>query len=134
MDVVDELNTKMALANVDIARDQLTNLLDTDRFPKNNRCVTWAFNCCTYSRFVHVGVWDSEVSAYTVRKEIIPLLKQAEDAIRELEARYDEGKDKENIGHCRTNITLRRGNLEANYLKGKRSAFPPQAMSPFFKG
>lgn len=131
MNLMDTINSKMAMANLDIALDILKDLLDEECTPITDRNIEWARLCCTYSRCLHLNVWRDNTPSDKVRSEIIPLLEKAEKQVGQLEKRYAQEKEYASESqYYRTNIQLRKTNLSENFANGKPSEFPPDAIEP----
>ena len=123
------MNETMAMANLDIAIDQLKRRLNCGRFPLHKRDVNWAIACCVYSRFIHVIIWHDLIPRKEVKDNIIPLLEEAGKEVGKLEdiTRFNQ-TEKETIIHAKKNINFRIDNLSLNYLNRKPSDFPPEAI------
>ncbi len=131
MNIIDSINNKMAMANLDIALDLLNDLLDENHIHRTDRDIEWARLCCTYSRCVHLNVWRDNTPIDIIKEQITPLLEKAEEELGRLEREY-AGKEKftSEIEYYKTNIHLREENLSENFANGKPSGFPPDAIDP----
>ena len=131
MNIIDSINNKMAMVNLDVALDIFNDILDEDHFPKTDRDIDWARKCCIYSRCVHLNVWRDNTPIEIVTNKIIPLLKKAEEELDRFEEKDISAKKyKSEVQYYKANIEFRKENLANNYANGKPSDFPPEAMDP----
>ncbi len=86
----------------------------------SQRDFQWAYDVCTYTRFVHLNVWDSGAPRARVKKEIIPLLSQAKDQLEEFSKHCSRKSDMKRIKSYAANVDLRVCSLE-RYI---RNLFP----------
>jgi hypothetical protein len=136
MDVIESVNATMATRSLDIAVDDLKDLLDDNNFPPDDPDPERHHKICSCTRIVHTIVWRDREPAVTVRKDVIPLLEAAEDKIDELKMRADLSKEKElalNLTHYMKNVRLRKENLETRYLKGLSTNFAWDEIEPRLK-
>jgi hypothetical protein len=97
--------------------------------PPKERDMEWARRVCTTSRYLHVDVWRFCLKHDYVRKDVLPLLREARRKLRSLARRKDlEDGQGSKIREYVENDELRISNIEKNYLKGKKSAFVPDSM------
>ncbi len=105
----------------------IQNLKSLIEARESGRNPDWAHAVCTASRFIHVYVWRECPPREYVKSEVVPLLKEAEKAIRVLadSGAYDE-ETEHVLGVYADNDALRIKNIEENYLLGRLSAFRPE--------
>ena len=136
MNVIESMNIIMAIRCLDIAVDDLKDLLDDANFPPEAPDPERPHKICSYTRIVHTIVWRDREPATTVHDDVIPLLQVAEDKIGEIKKQAYLNNEKElaeELGHYMENVRLRKENLEARYLKGLSTNFAWDEIEPHLK-
>ena len=133
MNIIESVDISIAMANLDIAMDQLQYLLNDRNFPldrTDSELIRRAHDICTYSRFVHMNVWRDRITTKRVQEDVILLLENAEKKVNELKEYCVSAKNKKEIAGWVTNIQLRTKNLRVNYVNGRHSDFAWDEIGP----
>jgi hypothetical protein len=126
MNILESLDARMAASNLDIAAGILGKLVRKEVDKKADAVISRAYQCCTYSRFVHMNVWKDLTSREEVKRKLIPLLESAGNHVAALKKEKYLNEDQVGkVAYCADNICLRLDNLRNNYIKGRPSEFPP---------
>lgn len=104
--------------------EDLRNALET---PRKDRGWPWAHDRCSETRLIHEAVWEERPETEYVRDDVLPLLVQAEKALRALASNDPDSERGEAIAHFADNTEYRILNMRWNYLRGKPSGFSPDS-------
>lgn len=136
MDVIDSVNGAMAVRCLDIAVDDLNDLLEDANFPPEAPDPERPHKICSHTRIVHTIVWRDSESASTVHDDVIPLLQRAEDKISKAQKQAVVSKQEKlslDLTHYMENVRLRKENLQARYLEGLSTNFAWDEIEPRLK-
>ena len=117
MERYEDFEWDLAIDNLDFAVSNLRNIFNK-KYEGPHR--TYASNLNSATRFIHLRVWDELESIKRVREELIPLLKKADDTLRDGDE-YTKDVKAEHVKNC---IKLRIKNLE-RYCQGLSSQMIP---------
>ena len=118
MEKYDDVTWFLGMSQISLGVDILKGILSKEYAGPHQ---TYASNIDSVTRSVHSHVWGNHESLDRVKKEIIPLFKEAYDSLKD----NDEYTEKVKAKHIRENINLRRNNLE-RYCHG----LPSQMINP----
>lgn len=96
------------------------------RVPSKKRDGKWAYDVCTASRWIHVGVWKECPNPRYVFSEVLRVMIDAKKELQVLKGKkHFNTAERKEISAYVQNDSKRIKNIKQRYLKGKSSEFAP---------